>query len=85
LGPAEFVLPEDRERIQSAKRYILNKNRTRDNAQKHNICINESSSQNLDFVPVFYLLILITTIFLRKMLSDVRTAVVYSLVGYNAV
>jgi hypothetical protein len=46
LGPIEKVLPEDGDRIQSPKLYVLkykqdgvlNKNRTMDNVQKHNIC-----------------------------------------------
>jgi hypothetical protein len=33
------------ETIQSPKRYVLNKNRTMDNVQKHNNCINVPSSQ----------------------------------------
>jgi hypothetical protein len=33
-----------------SKRYVLNKNRTMDNVQKHNICINVPSSRNKTFV-----------------------------------
>jgi hypothetical protein len=36
LGPTEYVSPEDGDRIQSPKRYVLNKNRAMDNVQKHN-------------------------------------------------
>jgi hypothetical protein len=43
--PAEQVLPGDGERIQSPKRCVLNENRTMDNAQKYNICINIPTSQ----------------------------------------
>jgi hypothetical protein len=39
------LLPEDGDRIQSLKLFVLNKNRTKDNVQKLNNCINISSSQ----------------------------------------
>jgi hypothetical protein len=45
LGPTEQLLPEDGDRIQSPKRYVLknkqrflDKEKTMDNNQKHNIC-----------------------------------------------
>jgi hypothetical protein len=38
LGPSE-----EGDRIQSPKRCVLNKNRTRDNVQKNNICIDHSN------------------------------------------
>jgi hypothetical protein len=44
-----WVPPEDGERIQSLKHCILNKNRTMDNVQKHNNCINISSSQTFRY------------------------------------
>jgi hypothetical protein len=48
LGPTELILPEDGGSIQSLKCCtlkkkqggVLDKNRTMDNAQKHNICTN---------------------------------------------
>jgi hypothetical protein len=57
LGPTEF-LPEDGDRIQSPKRRVLkykqedvlDKNRTTDNVQKHNICTNVPSSQTFTFL-----------------------------------
>jgi hypothetical protein len=42
LGPTEWVLPEDGDRIQSTKFCVLNKNRTTNNFQKHNIFIHSS-------------------------------------------
>jgi hypothetical protein len=53
LGPTEKVLPEDGERIQSLKRYVLkykqdgvlDTNGTMDNVKKHYICSNEPSSK----------------------------------------
>jgi hypothetical protein len=44
LVPTEKVPPEDGDIIQSPKRRVLNKNRTIDNVQKHNNCINTPSS-----------------------------------------
>jgi hypothetical protein len=49
FGIGLSILPEDRNRIQSLKRCVfrykqdgvLDKNRTMDNVQKHNICIFE--------------------------------------------
>jgi hypothetical protein len=54
LGPTENVLPEDGDRIQSPKRCILkykqdgvlDKNRTMDNVQKHNICSSDTLEYN---------------------------------------
>jgi hypothetical protein len=46
LGTTEYVLPEDGDRNHTPKCCVLNKNRTMDNFQKHNICINVPSSQN---------------------------------------
>jgi hypothetical protein len=63
LSPTEEVLPEGGDRIQSPKRCVLkykedgvlDKNRTMDNVQKHNIFSNVPLSQNLDFI--FYSLL----------------------------
>jgi hypothetical protein len=42
-------LHENGDRIQSSKRFVLNKkNRTMDNVQKHNNCVNIPSSQTQD-------------------------------------
>jgi hypothetical protein len=49
IGPNWKGLPEDGDRIQSPKRYVLknkqdgvlDKNRTMENVQKHNICTND--------------------------------------------
>jgi hypothetical protein len=62
MGPSKKAPPEDGDRIQFPKRYVLNKNRTvfldknrtMDNVQKHNGCINVPLSQNLDFIYINY-------------------------------
>jgi hypothetical protein len=54
LDPAEYVLPEGGDRIQSPKRCdlkhkqddILDKDQTMDNVQEPNICTNLPSSEN---------------------------------------
>jgi hypothetical protein len=47
MGPTEYVLPEEGDRIQSPKRCVLkinrtflDKDKTMDNVQKHNTCNN---------------------------------------------
>jgi hypothetical protein len=48
IGPTQEVLPEDGERVQSRKRVLkkkigrsLDKDKTMDNVQKHNICTKD--------------------------------------------
>jgi hypothetical protein len=63
LGPTEQVLPEDGDRIQSPKvvfckinrNVFLDKDRTMDNVQKHNICTNVPSSQTFRSYLLFFL------------------------------
>jgi hypothetical protein len=47
LSPSSGGTFEGGDRLESPKRFDLNKNRTMDNVQKHNISINTPSSQTL--------------------------------------
>jgi hypothetical protein len=53
LGPPEQIPPEVGDKIQSPKCCVLNKKRTMDNVQKHNICINIPLHKISDLIVLF--------------------------------